>query len=331
VDELSRAWAFVGGLAAGWALAALTIAVPRAVRSLHNWTSAALFSSFSKRGRRLALALGSASALWLLVLAGTVYAPVSALAPEVLPLPGGLKDSILALNSWLIAASVPLVVGLVQASTERGGGARRFARIPQAFVHVPALAAALAVLAPWIAWSRLAHLVSRHQTEQHHASIDPEQYDSVVDALRASLESAGLETTVAPPPLPIVWSRALLDGYGPPVLRSPVAYSPRQIHGHGYRVLIFDGLLEIASSGASSGRVRRAIIGKLPPAGLWWTRSESARALEMMIRVGGSSLDEVPARIEELDVGLEEWRALNRAYLQAMALRTQRTPGGAVT
>lgn len=296
--------------------------IPRALKSIYNWTAAALFSSLKGRKRSVAMLFGAASVLWLFVLVGFFYTDLVVLAPRVLPFPDGLVRVILVIELWLLIL-VPIVVGVVEAYLSRGSTLYRLSMIPRAFVHVVGIALAFLTLIPWIVL-RFAYVrLKRMREEQLRIDIDEEVYDSVADALISALRGAGLSPVSARLPGAVLLSRWFLHRLGPPMLRPQAEYEARRIVGQGYTLLVFDGLIDAAASRGLLGRIRMALIGGLPPKGLWLTHSEGARELEKLIRTEGASMHDIPQRIAEVDATLEEWRILSWEYLQVLTKRAE--------
>jgi hypothetical protein len=102
------------------------------------------------------------------------------------------------------------------------------------------------------------------------------------------------------------------------MLRPHAEYEARRVVGAGYTLLIFDGLIDAVADRAKLSQIRMALIGGLPPKGLWLTHSEGARELERLIRTEGATMEDIPQRIAEVDATLEEWRILSWEYLQVL-------------
>jgi hypothetical protein len=300
--------------------------IPRALNSIYKWTTAALFSSLTTRVRRLAMLFGAASALWLLVAAGFVYTPLTALAPRILPFPDGLVRMVLVIELWLLIL-LPLIMGAVEAYYSQGSLAHRLSMIPRAFVHVVGIGMAFLMLAPWIVWRFAAVRLTRRRKERLDVDIDPGRYESVTAALVSTLRRAGLHVSESDLPATVRVSRWFLHHLGPPLLRPEAEYEARRLLGDGYSLLVFDGLIDIVAKRDMTSRVRLGLIGGLPPDGMWLTQSEEARELERLIRTGGPELDDIPRRIAEVDATLEEWRILSWEYMQVVANRAPHDDG----
>jgi hypothetical protein len=105
------------------------------------------------------------------------------------------------------------------------------------------------------------------------------------------------------------------------MLRPRSEYEARQIRGDNFSVLVFDGLIDAVVRRRMRGQMRLAIFGAMPPDGLWLTQSEEARPLEEAIRAGGAGLDDIPRRMSEADLTVDEWRVLSWEYMQVLATR----------
>ena len=295
--------------------------IPRALRSIYNWTAAALFGSLPGRKRRIAMLFAGISALWAFVLAGLLWAPLNELAPRVVPFPdGGVRWVLTLIEIWLLFL-VPIGMGLTEAYFTRGSYLYRASMIPRAFVHTVGIALAMLTLVPWIIWRFLFVRLRRKREEQLRIDIDVEHYDSVTDALLATMHRAGLTATVAPLPQMVIVARWFLFRLGPPLLRPDAEYEARRIIGDGYIMLVFDGLIDIIADRSLVSRVRQGLIGGVPPRGLWLTHSEEARELERLIRSPDADLSDIPRRIAEVDATLDEWRILSWEYLQILTER----------
>ena len=294
--------------------------IPRALRSIYGWTVAALFSSLSGRKRTVAMLFGAAAALWLFIVAGFFYTDLVVLAPRVLPFPDGLVRSVLVIELWLLLL-LPVAIGIVEAHMATGSIGYRLSLIPRAFVHIVGIGLAFLTLIPWIV-VRFGYVrLKRMREERVPIDIDEDVYDSVADALLETLRKSGLVATSADLPRTVLLSRWFLHTLGPPMLRPVREYEARRIVGEGYTLLIFDGMIDAVARRGTLSRVRTGLLGGLPPKGLWLTQSEEARELEELIRTEGAVLDDIPRRIAEVDVSMEEWRILSWEYMQVVAQR----------
>ena len=304
------------------ALAALALLVtqgiPRAVRTIYNWTSAALFGALTGRLHRAAMVLAAASVFWLFIVVSVVYTPAALLVPQVLPLPGGLIRLLILIELWLLVL-LPVIVGAIEAYVSKGSLPYRLTMFPRAFVHVAAIGAAMVLLAPWTITRFARVTIRRLQAEQVRIDIDPNMYDSVVEALVGALRGAGLAAVPKPLPVPVRAARFVLFRFGPPFVRQATEYDARRIEGNGYWLLVFDGLIDVVARKNVLSRVRAGLVGKMPPPGLWLTQSGEARELERYIRTEGTNLSDVPRRIATVDASLEEWRTLSWEYTQVLA------------
>lgn len=295
--------------------------IPRALRSIYNWTVATLFSSLSGTKRTVAMLFGAGAVLWLFILVGFFYTDLVVLAPRVLPFPDGLVRAVIVIELWLLLL-LPLVIGAVEAWFAKGSVAHRLSLIPRAFVHVVGIGLAFLTLIPWII-GRFGYVrLKRMREEDVRIDIDEEVYDNVADALVETLRSAGLVAIPIRLPRTVLLSRWFLHTLGPPMLRPSSEYEARRIVGEGYTVLVFDGMIDVVATRDMLSKVRMGLIGRLPPKGLWLTQSEQARELERVIRTEGASLDDIPGRIAQVDATLEEWRILSWEYLQVLKQET---------
>ena len=317
-------WPLIWSTAAALVALGLVQGVPRLFRSIYRWTSAALFSALPAGKRRVGMVMGAAAAAWAVIVVGSVYTPLTlAFAPQVVPLPGGIVRQIVLLDLGLLLIAIPLLVGGGGAIFQKGTLSTRILALPLAFVHIIGLALALVVLIPWIAARWVILRIRRYKEEQHRIDIDEHMYDTVTDALISVVRSAGLTAHVSELPRPVRLSRALIDRAGPPVLRSDAPYEARRLHGDGFDILIFSSLIDIVADGKRMSRLRRCLVGRLPPSGMWLTTSDEARELERDIREGRTPMHELQRRLAEIDVSLEEWRALNFEYMQVLVRRVE--------
>jgi hypothetical protein len=307
--------------AATFALALLVAqGIPRAIRSIYNWTAAALFGSLTGRRKRIAMLFAAASVLWVLVIAGLLYTPLTELAPRILPFPDGAVRYLMTLIELWLLVLLPLAVGGAEAYFSKGSRLSRASLVPRAFVHIVGIALAMVTLVPWIVWRFVVVRLRRKREEQLRIDIDEDKYDSVTDALLDTLRSADLTASPAPLPGPARAARWCLHRLGPPMLRPDAEYEARRIVGEGYSMLVFDGLIDIVAEKQLVSRVRQGLIGGLPPDGLWLTHSDGAREIERMIRSGEKFAD-IPRLMTEVDAPLEEWRMLSWEYMQALAAK----------
>jgi hypothetical protein len=318
---------FIRTVAVTGLLFAAVQGIPRAFRTVYNWTAAALFSSLAGTKRRVAMLFAVACALWVFVLAGAVYSPIALITPRAMPLPDGAVRWIILIEFWVLVLLIPLAMGATEAYFSKGSLAYRLSMLPLAFVHVLGMALALLTLIPWIVWRFIAVRLTRQTEEQLRVEIDPDKYESVTAALVATLRDAGLPASTTGLPAPVSLSRVLLHRLGPPMLRPDSEYEARRIRGDGYSLLVFDGLIDAVATRDMASRVRLGLLGGMPPDGLWLTQSEGARELEQFIRAEDAELRDVPQRIAAVDATLDEWRVLSWEYMQVLAKRGNQDAG----
>ena len=194
--------------------------------------------------------------------------------------------------------------------------------LPWAFVHIAGFGLALITLIPWIAWRFVLVVgLTRWKVEQFRIEIEPDRYDAVIGELMATLRRAGLSAYSKTLPQLVLTSRWFLYRLGPPLLRPRSEYEARRIVGPGYRLLVFDGLIDAMAKRKMRRPLRAALIGGMPPDGLWLTQTERARELEKRIRADGAELSDIPKRLSEIDATLEEWRVLSWEYTLLLAKR----------
>jgi hypothetical protein len=294
--------------------------LPRAIRTIYRSTSAALFSSLSGIKGLIAMAFSAAALIWTVTVVAAVYTPLAAVLPRYLPFPDAVVETFL-LFEVPVLVLLPVGLGVVEMVFVKGTLAQRLSMIPRAYVHTPAIGLALLALVPWITWRTIAVPLTRRKVEQLKIEIDPERYDTVADSMIAALRGAGLTATKLPLPPPIAVSRWFLHKLGPPLLRPRSEYKACRIVGNGYSLLVYDGLIDAVAERRLTSRIRSGVIGAMPPAGLWLTRSEEGRKIEELIRTDGADLSDVPRQLAELDVPLDEWRILSWEYVLVLSSR----------
>jgi hypothetical protein len=294
--------------------------LPRAIRTIYRSTSAALFSSLSGIKGLVAMAFSAAALIWTVTVVAAIYTPFAAILPRYLPFPDALVEAFLLFEVWVLLL-LPIALGVVEMVFVKGTLVQRLSMIPMAYMHTPAIGLALLVLVPWITWRTIAVPLTRRKVEQLKIEIEPERYDTVADSIIAALRGAGLTAARHPLPWPIVVSRWFLHRLGPPLLRPKAEYRACRIAGDGYSLLVYDGLIDAVADRRLTSRIRSGVIGAMPPAGLWLTRSEQGREIEQLIRTDGADLSDIPRRMAELDVPLEEWRVLSWEYVLVVSSR----------
>jgi len=323
LDRFSEAGSFVLGFAAAGVLIALTYGLPRLIRSGQRWGSAVLFSSLTGWRGLFANIVSMVTVFWMFVLAGALYSPVAAFAPETLPAGGGVGRAVFIVDFWLLLMVVPLLEGGIAAVLTGYRGRQVVQRLPAGFVHLLALGAALTLLAPWLIGRRGFLLLSRRQQETYSASIDLASYEQVVEAIAKAAGDTGLDVSIRSGPFLVRTPRLLVDTYGPPPLRSPRPYRILRIEGDDAELTIFATLIDVVAKKKNMGRLRSALLDRLPPAGMWWTQSPEAREIEGAIRTSAApeALLAAARRLALAQLGAEEWRVLQREYLIAVRER----------
>ena len=314
----------VGAASAG-VVFGLIFGLPLLIRSAQRWTTAVLFSSLTGWQANFAAASSALAIFWLVVLGGLVYSPIAEIAPETAPTQRGVFRAAFALNALILALVIPLGFGAVDAiaSGQRGLAAIRSA--PTGFLHIAALALAVTILLPWVIWRRVFLVVTRRKRDMYAVEIELRSYDAVVEALETNFERVGLPVRRVATPIFVRLPRRIVDTYGPRLFRSPEPYQIGRIATEGADLTIYASLLDLVAERQVMGRARMALLGQVPPNGMWWTRSESARSLEGSIlkRNGAGEDCDVAECLAILDVGSNEWQALQREYLLLTSRKTR--------
>lgn len=317
--DLGRLGSFLLGLGLAWAAVGIAFGLPRLVRSLHAWTTSALYGASPLWAGRLATWASTIAVFWTLIVIGAIYSPLAALAPELLPFPGSISRRFATVDFWVVALVLPPAFGLAQGIVS---GHRRTALLRDSLtghVYLSAIVVALAVLLPWVMWRRARILFTRRKRVTFRVEIEIASYVSAAHELCECFNSAGLTARLVPAPLAIHAARRFVDTLGPPALRSKSAYSVIAIEADGARLILYEHLLDLVAREDVHGRAYAALLGNLPPRGMWWTHSKEARELEEAIlgRNGAKQIDDLGQRLALIDAAGDEWRALYREYLQS--------------
>jgi hypothetical protein len=326
LDDLSKGGALLLGLAIAGLLLAMFYGLRTLVRGAPKLLAAVLYSHLRGWSQRAAVAASALALLWGFLLAGAVYSPIAAFAPETLPTARAEARAILAVNLWVGVVAIPLVFGLVEAIAQGNRGRRALLLAPAGFVHLAVLALALLVIAPWLLTRRTKTLALRKKSETYICEVELERYTEVLEDWQRRLKIVGLAARATRASNFALFARWLVDRLGPPAFRSPVPYSISQIVSRDVQLILLESLLEISGSHKTIGRIRSAILGTLPPQGFWWTRSKEGRELEALIlsRSGTAAPDVIRRRLAGLEVDSSEWSALQREYLLTEIERDKR-------
>lgn len=322
MDDVSRLGNFLLGMTAAAIILVVGFGLPQLLRSGNKWMTAALFGSLTGWRRAVAPLVSGVALLWLLILAGALYSPLAELGPEALPFGGGdVARVVRFLPFGVLAVAVPLSIGLGEAAARGERGRKLITASGLGFLRLGAIALAVVALMPWVVWQKAVIAATRQKRETFRAEIEAGSYAAVAEALRGRFDAAGLRAHVAPASSAVRFSRWLIKNWGPPAFRPREPYSVKVVEADGVSLTVYANLLDLVCEGRAWGRARRAIIGQLPPEGLWWTRSKDARKLEEAIlqRNGAPPGEDIGERLAGLDCGSDEWYALYREYLLVAA------------
>jgi hypothetical protein len=313
-------------------IAMLTRSAGKLLNTAFSWATILLFGRVSQDRQIYVSLIAFGSVIWLIVLTGVAFPTVATFLLSFVTLPKWIDKTWIRLAMLAAVVVIPAVIGgvsilmLEKAERPRGAGAVATA-VLKGYPYTIGLALTLAMMIVFAPILKVRALVKRWTTEHVPVIVEPRDYDTVVEAVRAALAENGLATERrraswmlrAPTKVLTLFARGAVAGL--------VADRITALRAKDLEVVLHPSDLVISGREAIAAHAR-AIIAEhvvFTPAYLTWDKE--ANELEDRMRAIWSARDarpsselraelrDVEARLHELEVPYEEWEVLFRELL----------------
>jgi len=313
-------------------IAMLTRSAGRLLNTAFSWATILLFGRVSQDRQIYVSLIAFGSVIWLIVLAGVAFPSVATFLLSFVTLPKWIDKTWIRLTMLAAVVIIPAVIGgvsiLMLDKDKRPRGVSAIAKaVFKGYPYTVGLALTLAMMTVFAPILKVRALLKRWTTEHVPVIVEPRDYDTVVDAVRAALTEGGFETQKgraswllrAPTKVLTLFARGAVAGL--------VADRVTALRSKQLEVVLHPSDLVISGREAAAARARAIIAENVvfTPAYLTWDKE--ANELEDRMRAVWRARDarpsselraelkQVEGRLHELQVPYEEWEVLFREVL----------------
>jgi hypothetical protein len=313
-------------------IALLTRSAGRLLNTAFSWATILLFGRVSQDRQIYVSAIAFGSVIWLVVLTGVAFPSVATFLLSFVTLPKWIDKTWIRLAMLAAVVVIPAVIGVVSIfmldKGQRPRGASATATtVLKGYPYTVGLAITLGMMTIFAPILKVRALLRRWTTEHVPVIVEPRDYDTVVDAVRAALADNGLATERhqaswmlrAPTKVLTLFARGAVGGL--------VADRITALRSKAIEVVLHPSDLVISGREATAAHARAVIAEHVvfTPAYLTWDKE--ANELEDRMRAIWSARDARPdgelraelkaveARLHEVEVPYDEWEVLFRELL----------------
>lgn len=294
-----------------------------------GWASSLLFGRVPRSHQVLVSLMLAGSLLWILLVAGVLLPGLGAFFRTSTPGVSVVDVALLRLTVLALIVLLPAGIGLAAyLAPSRGERARGLAAVGQILRGYPlalVLAGLLLVFLPAVGLDRKIRSVRRGWSDIHvPIVVKPGGYDTMVEDLRAALETADLSVTVHEAPRVLTVPGRLLSMVADGNVRGLAPDRLVELNGPGLEIGVYPSDIAISGGEHERTRARAVIVSRLATSSAHFTTSAESQAVEDRLeRVAKQTgrpdreLDEIDGMLLDLDIAPEDWDILYRLRLQA--------------
>ena len=300
-----------------------------------GWASSLLFGRVPRSHQVFLVLMMALSLLWMVAILGVVLPSINSLLLAGTPHPPFVNRAWLGVALIVLAAFLPLGVGLagylVPASGEREEGAGVAREVLRGYLLAPVISGLLVFLAGVGIVRKVRS--ARHGWADVHVPIvvKPDGYDEVVRDLHDALVGAGLEVTAEDAPRVLTVPAEVLTRVAGPNVRKLRPDHLVDLDAKDLRVGVYPSDIAISGGPSERTRARAAILSRLATSAAHLTTSAEAQKVEDRLErlaasrtlLGGrldpmqrTTLAEIDATLLTLEIPTDEWDILYRLRLQ---------------
>lgn len=331
-------------------LAALVAALgrfgSRIVSTALGWASLLLFGRVPQSKQSIVSIMALASLGWALALLGVLIPRLSAFLLTAIPIPEVVPTDWIRLAMIVIAAGLPMLVGLGSfLLVARAGRPRGMAIVPAVLRGYPIaflLAIVLIFLAAIGSARKVRSLTKRWKDAHIGIVVRAGAYDRLVSDIERALAQAGFKVSLAGAPRVLALPARLLGVIAGHTVGGLVPARLSQLISPTLEILVYPSDITLSGTQTAVAGARAAIVRALADAPVYLTTSTEAQAIEERIKTLASDarptrtsgairrvLERIDDDLAQLVLGDADWDTLYRLRLQVerdLLLGRARTP-----
>ena len=328
-------------------LALVSRSLGRITSAIFGWAVVALFGQTNEREQTLLSALVGAAAAWPILLLGIAVPKIAVFVLGFVPLPDWIPSWTVRVGWIVLAAAVPLAVGITIAVRRRNVSALEpmptngrlasqesaVTRVLRGFPITIAIAAAFLVVFVTVPVLRIISFVRRRIDLQIPLITDARHYDAIAATAAGVLNEHGFTVHQAQPPWWMTLPSRILLALGGPAFREYVPQRLAYFVGDHMEAALYPNALLLRGSAQDTAWAHGVIVEALTPERALQTFDPRAQDIERQIKRVWSVYSENPAAharstalsgrlsdiardIRHLPVTYDEWQVVYRQALQ---------------
>ncbi|MBK7857147.1 MAG: phage holin family protein [Archangiaceae bacterium] len=307
----------------------------RVLNTIFGWAVIALFGRTSPRQQLLLEGLVAMAALWPVLLVGIVFPKITTMAVAAIPLGDRVPSSAIRIAWLVLAALVPLIVGIVVAAkapldAPKEGWPKRLLR---GFPITLGLSAAFILMFVTVPVLRIISLVRGRRDEHVPCILQGAEYEQIVQQVDAIVAAAKLDVRRAPPSWWLAGPSRVLRKLGGDALRGFMPTELAYWLGPKLELAFYPSDILVRGVPAQSALAHGLLAEQLARSAGLQTFAPKAQELERQVRNVWRTFDRAPkahrdsvalrSRLVEmtqelarLEVDYQEWQVLYRQLSQ---------------
>jgi hypothetical protein len=313
-------------------IAMLSRSAGKLLNTAFSWATILLFGRVAQDRQIYVSVIAFGSVIWLIMLAGVAFPSVATFLLSFVTVPDWIDKTWIRLAMLAAVVVIPAVIGVVsilmleKPSRPHGAGATAKA-VLRGYPYTVGLALTLAMMTIFAPILKVRALLRRWTTQHVPVIVEPNDYNAVVDAVRAALADSGLATERrlaswmlrAPTKVLTLFARGAVAGL--------VADRITALRGKDIEVVLHPSDLVISGRESIAARARAVIAEHVvfTPAYLTWDKESNELEDRMRAIWRGrdarpeselrAELAAVEERLHRLEIPYEEWEVLFRELL----------------
>ncbi len=313
----------------------LSRSLGKILNAVFGWAVLALFGQTSQRQKTVLSGLVALAAAWPLLLMGVAVPKVATMVLAFVPRSAQGPTWLMRLIWTTVALAVPIAVGLAVASKAPPGSPHEpfIKKVLRGFPITLGLACAFLIVFVSVPILRFVALVKKHKDEHVPLVTAADAYQDVAGRLDELFTRNAVDVSRADPPWWLDAPTAVLRKLGGRALRGFVPERAAYWHGPAVEIALHPSDLLVRGNRAIGAWVHGLIVEELADTPALQTFDAAAQELETRIRriwrlydenpeahrdspVLRRRLQDIVARLAQIDVSYEEWSILYRQCTQ---------------
>jgi hypothetical protein len=316
-------------------LALVSRSLGRITSTMFGWAVVALFGQTSGQEKVVLSGLVAAAAAWPILLLGIAVPKVSAFVLAFVPLPDWVPAWTVRVGWIVLAAAVPVAIGITMAKRRPAAADRESAltRILRGFPITVGIAAAFILIFVTVPALRVVSIMRRRIDRQVPLVTDAGSYDEVAAIVARTLNDHGFTVHEATPGWWMTAPSGILLRLGGAAFRAYVPQRLAYLRGPRLEVALYPNSVLLRGNEQDAGWAHGVVVEALTDAPAYQTFDPGAQAIEHQIRrvwrvyranpaaharstalLG--RLADIAHEIRRLPVPYDEWQIVYRQALQ---------------